>query len=272
MQQVPYNSLLFRSPRATLGYSRCGSVEPHDNPVEVEEHFTAVFPLGGLFTVSVGDEHAVATPAKVMLFGKGQAHRIGHPKGGSDHSLFILMADDVAEQGLDDRGRFRSLSAGTTSMVDLGLRRMLAVARVGHLEALYLDEFVCAVLDLLDGSISRDLATKRQREMVADAEEHLASCFVEDADLASIAMAVGSSPHYLSRWFRLLAGESLSRRRMRLRLAFALDQVLDGARDLARVAIDSGFYDHAHMTNSFRAHLRTTPSEFRSEVANLDSG
>ncbi len=59
---------------------------------------------------------------------------------------------------------------------------------------------------------------------------------------------------------------------MRLRLGFALDQILGGVEDLARVAVESGFYDHAHMTDSFNSSFGTTPAMVSSEFAGIGRG
>ena len=53
---------------------------------------------------------------------------------------------------------------------------------------------------------------------------------------------------------------------MRLRLALAAERVVDGERDLARLASDLGFASHSHLSARFRALFGTTPSELRTIV------
>lgn len=104
------------------------------------------------------------------------------------------------------------------------------------------------------------------RDSSLDTEEYLSVHFRDHCNLSTLARQVGSSSNHLSRMFKQVTGESLSRRRMRLRLAGALSEILDGADDLARVAVESGFYDHSYMTNSFRSHFGITPKEAKVEA------
>lgn len=270
---MPENSILLRTKSAVLGLSRCGPLAAGTDAVESEDQFTVVLPLAGLFVVDVEGRQATATPAKLVLFSKGQTHRIRHPRGGLDRSAFITMKSETAQPALDRRGEFPVLSWRTTAAVDFELRQLLRQARRGRLGSLQLEEFISGLLDLVVHSDGVEVrSTEGRRALVAAAEEYLSVSFREHADLASIAKELGTSPHHLSRWFRRLTGESMSRRRMRLRLGFALDQVVGGAEDLSMVAVESGFYDHAHLTNSFRAHFGTTPEAARSGSARRCDG
>jgi AraC-like DNA-binding protein len=103
--------------------------------------------------------------------------------------------------------------------------------------------------------------------LAADAEEYLSVHFREDCDLATISRDVGASPHHLSRVFKRVTGESLSSTRTKLRISFALGRILEGADDLSTVAVDAGFYDHSHLTNSLRRELGSSPTELRARLA-----
>jgi transcriptional regulator GlxA family with amidase domain len=64
--------------------------------------------------------------------------------------------------------------------------------------------------------------------------------------------------------FRSEVGVSVSRYRRELRLRRALEGLGD---DLARVAAEAGFADHAHFSREARALLGVPPSVLRREVA-----
>jgi AraC-like DNA-binding protein len=83
----------------------------------------------------------------------------------------------------------------------------------------------------------------------------------------TVAAAVGASPFHLSRVFKRATGQSLTEYRTALRVRFAIDQIADGADDLSRLAVEAGFYDHAHMTNTFRRRLGSPPSVLRTWLA-----
>jgi AraC-like DNA-binding protein len=87
----------------------------------------------------------------------------------------------------------------------------------------------------------------------------------EPWSLATLVRRVHSSPFYLARTFRRLAGLPLHRYHLQARLAAALVEVLDTSRELSAVALDLGFASHSHFTGSFRKAFRTPPATLRKE-------
>jgi AraC-like DNA-binding protein len=71
------------------------------------------------------------------------------------------------------------------------------------------------------------------------------------------------SPYHLSRIFRRSTGSSLHAYQTSLRLREGLRRLSDGEQDLTALALDLGFSDHSHFTNSFRRHFGSAPSKFR---------
>lgn len=262
---MPENSLLLSTGQVSLGLSQCGAIAAGRLDEELETHFTLVFPLSGVFGVNTEGARTSATPAKAVLFSQGQARQIHHPDGGRDQSAYVSMSSRLAEPYLDMSGRFRVEAGATTPRLDYRLRCLMAAAKVGHMDALEVEDFTVGALEDLM-KVKGAPPTGSRRDTVLDAEEYLSVHFRDYCDLSTIARHVGSSSHHLSRMFKQVTGESLSRRRMRLRLAGALSEILDGADDLSRVAVESGFYDHSHMTNSFRSHFGVTPKEARLEA------
>jgi transcriptional regulator GlxA family with amidase domain len=63
--------------------------------------------------------------------------------------------------------------------------------------------------------------------------------------------------------FRAQTGETLSRYRNRVRVRLALERLADGERSLARLAVELGFADHAHLTRVVRAEHGAPPAELR---------
>ncbi|HEX3317870.1 MAG TPA: helix-turn-helix domain-containing protein [Solirubrobacteraceae bacterium] len=64
-----------------------------------------------------------------------------------------------------------------------------------------------------------------------------------------------------------LAGHTLSRHRMRLRVRDALGRLAGGERDLARLAADAGFAHQAHLCRVVRSEVGTTPAALRAARA-----
>ncbi|HEU4320329.1 MAG TPA: AraC family transcriptional regulator [Acidimicrobiia bacterium] len=258
---MPETTLLQTTNQLAFGLSRCGAVSDGVEVEEVEDKFTLVFPLSGVFVIDLEGSKVVATAAKGILLSTGQSRRVQHPFGGHDASAFIAMSPAMADSFLSLSGRFRVLAGATSSAVDLGVRRLVTSAMDGEVGALELEEFTVNALSQLSEAYPERSASPN--EAVRRVDEYLAVHFREDCGLAEVAHAVGYSSHHLSRSFRELTGETVSRRRMRLRLSNALSLILEGADDLATVAVESGFYDHSHMTNSFRRHYGDTPNGVR---------
>jgi AraC-like DNA-binding protein len=76
----------------------------------------------------------------------------------------------------------------------------------------------------------------------------------------------------LSRVFVQLIGCTVSQYRNRLRVSLALDQIGQGAPDLASLAHDLGFSDHAHLTRTVQAVTGQTPSACRALLTGRPRG
>ena len=84
--------------------------------------------------------------------------------------------------------------------------------------------------------------------------------------LVEIARAVNYSPFHLSRVFREVMGVTMSSYRTHLRVHKVLMHLEEGAPDLSRLAAETGFVDHGHMTRTLVAHLGKTPSALRDNL------
>jgi transcriptional regulator GlxA family with amidase domain len=64
-----------------------------------------------------------------------------------------------------------------------------------------------------------------------------------------------------------VSGKSITEHRTTLRVRHVLNRLTEGADDLSRLAVEAGFYDHAHMTKEFRRRIGSVPSAMRSLFA-----
>jgi AraC-like DNA-binding protein len=81
--------------------------------------------------------------------------------------------------------------------------------------------------------------------------------------ISALAAEVGWSGRHLESRFRQQLGLPPKRLARILRLQNALHLLTSGNRPLARVAVDSGYYDQAHLGTDFKALTSCTPAEFR---------
>lgn len=93
-------------------------------------------------------------------------------------------------------------------------------------------------------------------------QHYLTSTLARPMRLDDVAGAVGLSPHAASRIFHREAGLPLRIYARRLRVRTALARIAD-CQEFAQVALQLGFFDHAHFTKAFRAEFGMTPSDWR---------
>lgn len=98
------------------------------------------------------------------------------------------------------------------------------------------------------------------REMVDDAGGH-ETVFVRD-----LARATGVHPVSLSRAFRRHYGCTVTEYRRRQRLRRAAASIAAASAGLSRIAHESGYADHPHMTREFRRATGISPSRFRALI------
>jgi AraC-like DNA-binding protein len=221
---------------------------------EVATTSALVFARRGVFRRRGRHGEDLIEPGVAYLQRAGEEDEFAHPYGGdacrsisvSDALLASVLAEPLLPAGV----------IATTAREDLALRTLRCE-----------DDAVALLVSIFGRMAPRRLAARpstaaARRALAADAREALACD--PSLGLVELGRLVGSSPHHLSRVFRDEVGVTVSRYRRQLRLRRALDGLDE---DLARVAADAGFADHAHLTRETRALLGATPSALRREVA-----
>jgi AraC-like DNA-binding protein len=214
-----------------------------------------VFARSGVFRRRARHGEDVIEPGVAYLQPAGEEDEFAHPHGGdactairvSDELLAALIAEPELPAGV----------VHTLPNEDLALRTLRS------------EDDAVVLLASVFGRVAparvvagRPSTAAARRALAADAREALACD--PALGLVELGRLVGASPHHLSRVFRDEVGVSVSRYRRELRLRRALEG-LDG--DLARVAADAGFADHAHFSREARALLGVPPSVLRRQVA-----
>jgi AraC-like DNA-binding protein len=86
--------------------------------------------------------------------------------------------------------------------------------------------------------------------------------------VAEMARAAGLSVPWFSRVFKQVTGETPHQFLLRQRLQRARAALLnDSEKTIAAIAIESGFFDQAHLTRHFRRHYGTTPGSVLKQFA-----
>ena len=109
--------------------------------------------------------------------------------------------------------------------------------------------------------------TAAARRTLVDAARELLAADPGTLGLRQVAQRLGCSPYHLSRVFRRQAGMTLTRYRNRIRVHIALDAIEAGNTNLADLAAELGFADHAHLTRTVRGECGHTPQALRQLLA-----
>jgi AraC-like DNA-binding protein len=257
--------VLGRSSSVTLHDVRCSETSRSPGEEEEQPSFSVAIPMTGVYVHQVEGRDLVGAPGVGLFMNPGDVYRTSHPAGSGDRTIELAFPAGTVMPFAGET--FRGSVVPIPPEVDLQVRALTRTARCRALTVLDLDERVQRIVGCLLERSFADPKTTRRRAIVDRALEYLAWHFAEDADLPTVAAAVGSSPHHLSRLFHAGTGITLSRYRTELRLRAALERIEAGATDLSAVASDVGFFDHAHMTRTFRRALGRTPTDVRAALA-----
>jgi AraC-like DNA-binding protein len=129
-----------------------------------------------------------------------------------------------------------------------------------------------AAIDLLAALVERDKDEADANAMVNAIRSEIVGSD-EIPSVAELAQTISVHPTYLARVFRRETGCTITQFIQRVRLARAASLVTEKPKSLFDVALDAGFYDHAHFTKQFVRTFGLPPSRFiaHNSVASVQS-
>jgi AraC family transcriptional regulator len=255
------------------------------NLLSAEEQTTAhevVFPRAGVFVRHIGREQHVADSNHVLFFNPNEPYRVSHPVSGGDDCTSFVFSTDILLEALafydpqipdqpERPFRFSQAVLGPKTIIrQQQLRQRL---KDGSTSALEVEESAVDLLGAVVASAYRRRALPPTRphagtvrlwqQWVESVKLLIATQPGANLSLAEIARSVHCSPFHLARLFRSFVGSSIHDYHLRLRLALALERLLDGPASLTELALDLGFTSHSHFTDTFRRYFDISPSMFR---------
>jgi AraC-like DNA-binding protein len=242
-------------------------------PTESSSTFRLVFIRRGVFRLRLRGQEIVADAATAYVARAGDEQSIAHRVGARDASTSVALSPAlVADFGGEDR----SAPSGPllpSGRVDFAHRVLYARASGGADRFELAERVLRLAADALDPrqhapSAPSASATACSRKRVVDAAREALADDPVSLGLEPLAAKVSVSPAHLSRIFHQETGHTLTRFRNRLRVRLVLDRLEDGETNLARLAADLGFADHAHLTRTVREDIGHPPSVVRTLLAN----
>ncbi|MGO9082263.1 MAG: helix-turn-helix transcriptional regulator [Streptosporangiaceae bacterium] len=217
----------------------------------------------GCFARWADGRHEVLCPTTAYLQQPGQEERFAHPAAGGDDCTAITLDAGIFADLFGEQPALRHRELPLPAALAVLHRRMLAAGQSDERAELALE--IAANVAQIAHRRTRDPArrplTPAQRRLAAEARAALASD--PTLTLADLAARLSVSAHHLSRTFSRATGRGIAQHRIALRICAALDRLQEGEDNLARLAADLGFADHAHLTRTLHWHTNRTPSELR---------
>lgn len=285
LADLPHQSrqVLFAAPGVRVEDFRCTAhVEP-EGPEEPNPTHSIALVRRGVFSRRRHSETLVADAGHVLFFNAAEPYRFAHPVPGGDDCTILavetsraieLVSRHAPRDAENPEAPFRlGHGLGTLRLVRLQYELLARARRPG--DALGLEDATWELADEALRAAYRAHPERADREVPSTAAQRRRRDLVEAAKLAvnvrlgsplrlgELARDLGCSPFHLSRTFRKMVGVSLRRYVQLLRARVAADRLAQGARDLTGLALDLGFSDHSHFTNTFRGEWGTPPSSFR---------
>jgi AraC family transcriptional regulator len=270
MSEFAVHSLL-KTPTVAITETYCQGSCRNQSVEECTTTTQLVFPYRGVYVRHVGNDQAVAEANQVLFFNATEGYRVSHPVPGGDASLTLV----IGESQLRELAPRTFLQHGTTLAFRQQRRRI--DARAQALVALLRHSLRQKIAEPLEAEslaltlVQRALgprtthaagATVGRQRLVDRAKLVLTSDLGRRWTLAEIAAEMRCSPVYLTQVFQQVESLPLYRYQLRLRLARALDLLLQYD-DLTTLSLDLGFSSHSHFSAAFREAYGRSPSDFR---------
>lgn len=235
---------------------------------EVVPGYRLVFVRRGLFRLKLPHWDGLVDPLVAYVRTPGVEQQIAHRPDREDACTVVTLDGQLASDVLPARPPAWPLA--TSGRMDLAQRALLARARHGADEfelterVLRLAEHLVGLADAEpDGGGHGSGSVLPSHRRLVDAARQLLTVDPAWPVFDDLARELGVSRPHLSRVFRTVTGESLTRCRARLRVRAALDRLEAGQTNLAVLASELGFADHAHLTRTLGGELGSPPSRVR---------
>ena len=177
---------------------------------------------------------------------------------------------EIKDQRLDAMQPFssvldRAAHVRGPDLATVGLRiqselRRMDNASVVSIEGLFFE----ALAQIVRSGAKQSLAGRP--EWLCRAKDFIHEHFTESFSLLCIAQHAEVHPTYLARAFRRHYDCTVGDYLRRLRVAFAMEQLVRGDQPLSDLAVRAGFYDQSHFSHTFKLHTGMTPARFRAEM------
>jgi len=232
------------------------------------EHISAyvlVFPRRGVFVRRVDGQEMLVDPGIAYFERPDTPRQVAHPQPGGDSCTAIRLSETMVAELLGGETGVPDGPIFTDGDVDLAQRTLVAQLRTSTYEGFEAAEQAVRLTSHVleqwqpERVHSGRPATALARRRLVDRAREILATDPSSIRLGRLARVLNVSPYHLSRVFHEETGQTLARHRNRLRVRLALERIEGGERNLAGLAADLGFADHAHLTRTVRREVGSPP-------------
>ena len=220
----------------------------------------------GMYAVDGGGAQVAVDSLSAAIYDGFSSYKVCYPRGVGCDTTAIEAPPEMMDEAFPT-DRFQVQFSPWTSLKHLRLYARIrnAAAAPEDIEDAAI-ELLSEISDAAGCSQDSWTISPAVRRRLDDVRALMISEPEANHSLAELAKVAGCSPFHFARLFRQETGFSVRAYRIRLRLAAAALRVIEGAEDLAGVALEAGFSHHSHMTSAFRSVLGVTPRDLRAEL------
>jgi len=278
--------VLFESLGISAVDFRCQAHVAAEGGEEPNPTHSIVLVRSGVFRRTDQRETVLADPNHVLLFNAAEPYRYAHPLPGGDactiltvetHRALELVASHAPADAEHPERPFRrghGLSSPRTVWLHWEFLNLIArgagrLALEDALAELANEAVACVYGAPVPSRRASPSTQRRRRDLVETVKLMISERLERPPSLTELADVLDCSPYHLSHTFHGTAGLSLRRYLRRLRARVAAERLAAGASRLTPLALDLGYADHSHFTNSFRREWGVSPSTFRSRLGHV---
>lgn len=256
------STVLAATADAMISAVTCAGGHSRWSPAEPPQARGLVLVRSGLFRVRGHGREALAETTTAYLQIPNRELQFAHPRGG-DVCTSVTVSNDFWQTNFAAAGSGEAHPVPVDARMEIAHLMLLRATRAGDLNYAVTER----LLDLIGGAVRAEFRIRRpagaSTRLVQAAREAVLTDDPQAATLVGLARQLGVSPYHLSRTFSAHTGTSLTRYRNRIRVSRALHRLHDGEDDLARLAIELGFADQAHLTRTITTHVGQPPAALR---------
>jgi AraC family transcriptional regulator len=238
----------------TFAANRCSPVHEHELP------FVGVV-LGGAFSKAFGRLSFSVGTAGVYVMPAGVPHVDEYPVGVRLLTLELELTTDMWGPCSGLLARVRRLRGPTLATI---ARQISVELQTGDdLRAIAVEGLSLELLVAATRSIEGTAGRPKAPAWLGTVDEFLLESFFRPLRIAEIAALVHVHPAHLARVFRAQHGETIGHRIRRLRLDWAMGELVEGELPIRDIATKAGFAHQSHFTRVFKAYTGSSPARYR---------